>query len=451
MAEMPCFNNGDFAEVSMNITFNGIWRMDWGFGNPNLTAALMITLLCVAWLPAFCFRRGFWFSLPAATAIGVCLVHTMSRGGILGGIIAMAVLAAFAPRPWPIKRLIGAGSAVWIAICAAFFLNAHQRISQGIATEDKSITHRLQIWKAAPAMLAVRPDGWGLNEAGRAYADWFQPVGRTENYGSLVNTHLTKVVELGIIGGAGYLFLWLLSLVLCWPSSHSRWRAVLFAMLLGFGVAATFTNMARNWELWILPAAAIVAAIVDRICRRQNLPLPFVLATLFLSIIPPVTLYFMGRDQSPLSIQADQKIVTIGSGDPSLWILADSTLLGDNFRRKLREYVSSNPDLSIYLVERLEHLPKSVNEPIFIAANVNADQAKAIADRSQQTMILSPQFSPADLGDSKSLVAIFGELSKSRHLAEWLEVSNTIKLQGIGDFIPEWPKTLLELTPIENL
>src|SRR5690606_23846749 len=140
------------------------------------------------------------------------------------GIIALATLALLAPRPWPRARLIGAGCAIWVVITATFLLNAHQRMGHGIVTEDKSVTHRLQIWNTAPQLLAIRPFGWGWNESGNAYMDWFLPAGRTDAYGSLVNTHLSKVVELGVGLGALYLLLWFLALYLSFPSSRSRWR-----------------------------------------------------------------------------------------------------------------------------------------------------------------------------------------------------------------------------------
>lgn len=429
----------------MNITFNGIWRMDWGFGNPNLTAALLISLLCLVWLPAYFFRRGYWFSLLAATVIGVCLIHTMSRGGILGGVVAMTALIGFVPRPWPIKRVLGAGCAIWVVILATFFLNIHQRLGQGITSEDKSITHRLEIWKAAPQMLAVQPFGWGWNGAGRAYAEWFQPAGRNELYGSLVNTHLTKVVELGVIGGAVYLFVWLLSLFLSWPSPRSRWRAVFFALLLGFGIAATFTNMARHWQLWVIPALAIAAVIVNRLRFRDALPVGMVALAIILSILTPFTIYLAGRNHISLQIRKENQVVILGNGNPSFWILADDKLLGENYRRKLREYIAERPDFSVCLVDRVEHLPPTLNTPLLVASSVDAVQARDLASRGSYTLFLNPGFSPSDIAEYKSVAAIFGELSKSRHLTEWQGSSNTIKLPGIGDFIPNWPQTLLEL------
>jgi len=40
-----------------DIHFQGIWRMDWGLGNPNTTAALISMLMITVWGLAF-IRKG---------------------------------------------------------------------------------------------------------------------------------------------------------------------------------------------------------------------------------------------------------------------------------------------------------------------------------------------------------------------------------------------------------
>lgn len=434
----------------MNITFNGVWRMDWGFGNPNLTAALLICLFCLAWLPAYLFRRGFWFSLPAATAIGVCLVHTMSRGGILGGIVAMAILIAFSQRAWPIKRIVGAAGAIWIVFLATFFLNAHQRLGQGISSEDKSITHRLQIWKTAPQLLAVRPLGWGWNESGRAYGDWFLPEGRTDSYGSLVNTHLSKIVELGIFLGSAYLFLWFLALYLSFPSPRSRWRVVSFALLVGFAVSGTFTNMARHWPLWILPAACVVAVLIERICRRDKPSFRPILAGFAASCLAPVALLWVGQTQLTIPLRVENGAFVLGPGEPAIWVLADEASLGGNYRRKLREFLSEKPGVTIGLCSNIEQLPQSTASTVLVASSLNATQADSLLGRSPAVLFVKPAFSPREISVQNSFKVVFGEFSKSTLLSEWLDSPKLFKLEGIGDYIPNWPETLLALAKQEN-
>lgn len=423
----------------MNLTFNGIWRMDWGFGNPNLTAAFLICLFCVVWLPAYIWRHGFWVSLPFSTAIGVCIIHTLSRGGILGALIAVCVLVAFAPRPWMMRRLIACGCAVWVAIAAAFLLSAHERIGQGIIREDKSITHRLEIWKVAPQMLATRPSGWGWNNAGVAHSDWFQPVERTENYGSLVNTHLTKVVELGLVGGSVYLFVWLCAFLLSWPSSHSRWRAVLLALLVGFAGSATFTNMAREWMLWILPGIALLAALVGRIFNREVISPRWLLGAALVSFIFTGALYLAGTHQKsvPLTFKKDHTVY--GHGTPGLWIVADESSPGPNYRRKLREFLVTRSDLTVGFTEDPDALPEKLNAPLLVISQITQEQAERLYKKAKSVLFVTPSFPPPAAFNDKIVRAVFGEFGNSSQLSGWSAARRAIILPGIGDFIPNWP------------
>lgn len=429
----------------MNITFNGIWRMDWGFGNPNLTAALLVCLFCVSWLPAWLSRTGFWFSLPFSTAFGICLIHTMSRGGILGGIVSVAVLAACTPRPWPSGRLVAAIAAFWIVILATFMLSAHERLGQGIGSEDKSISHRLDIWKAAPQMLAVSPLGWGWNEAGQAYSDWFQSAHRQETYGSLVNTHLSKVVELGVILGSVYLFLWAASLLASWPSIQARWRAIPFALLLGFGVAATFTNMARHWPLWILPLLAVAASAVSRVWLRDRIALKPLLISLAVCFLVPSGLVLVGKDGVSPALRRENGNFFIGSGSPSLWIVANAESAGEAYRRKVREFAAARPDLSVGLCETVEQLPGNLEVPVLVTTSMDATRAKLLVERGISATFLAPEFSPTDIQTTESFVVVFGEFTKSKYLSEWEQSPHLIKLTGIGDFIPNWPQPLFDI------
>ena len=72
--------------------YQGIKRLDWGFGNPNITAGLIATLLMAVWGLAFIHRWGFWPALLGFTTLGVCLIQTVSRGGLVAAILGGFVL-----------------------------------------------------------------------------------------------------------------------------------------------------------------------------------------------------------------------------------------------------------------------------------------------------------------------------------------------------------------------
>ncbi|MBE2203747.1 MAG: O-antigen ligase family protein [Chthoniobacterales bacterium] len=431
----------------MNLTFNGVWRMDWGFGNPNITAAFIVCLLVLAWLPAFLWRRGFWLSLLISIALGICLVHTMSRGGILGGFVGLATLALLAPRPWPAKRLLAAGLGIWIVILGVFWLNAHERFGQGIVQEDKSISHRLAIWRCSPQMLAANPQGWGWNESGQAYMDWFQPLDRHENYGSLVNTHLSKVVELGIFGGSLYLFLWATVLLAGWPSEGSRWRAVPFAILAGFGTAALFTNMARDPSVWILPALCVAAIFVDRLFRREAPNWGHIFAAGLACFSVVFALYFIGKSGERI-VSVSNKVAFVG-GNPEYWIVMDAEKFR-SYPRHLRKFLAEHPGTSFAVVKSVLDLPdnpqkgtKKPGTPVLIMKDTDVQERGMLLKKVTSATFLAPQFTPSELPDQLQAQAIYGEFSNSRYAVFWDEQKLSRRIPGISDFIPDWTTNLL--------
>ena len=161
----------------MDFYYNGIWRMDWGLGNPNKTAALIASLMVAVWSMAFVWKRGFWPALALFTALAWCLVQTYSRGGMVALLAGNTVLLFGIRRPWPRARMLGVMASLWLLGAFVLYAKAQARYGQGLFAEDQSIHNRLVIWKQVPQMMAAAPWGWGLGKAGDSYTQWFQPVG----------------------------------------------------------------------------------------------------------------------------------------------------------------------------------------------------------------------------------------------------------------------------------
>ena len=151
-----------------DIFFNGIWRMDWGLGNPNKTAALIAELMVAVWLLAYARKWGFWVTLGFFVVLGGCLIHTFSRGGLLAAFAGLITLIAFIPRPWPLPRIMTIGVSGLAILAFAIYLNAHERYGQGVIEEDRSIINRAELWRATPAMMVAAPGGWGIGNSGKA-------------------------------------------------------------------------------------------------------------------------------------------------------------------------------------------------------------------------------------------------------------------------------------------
>ena len=179
--------------------YQTIWRMDWGLNNPNKTAALIALLMLAIWLLPLVRRWLFWVALPTFTALGICLMHTLSRGGILAAAAGFAVLLTHLRhlRPWPRGKTLAVAGAVMVMLVGAVFLQASSRFAQSY--QDRSVTNRLAIWKQAPRMMVDAPWGWGIGNSGTAYMSWYQPLKNTEQYRTLVKpSHLARGTRLAV-------------------------------------------------------------------------------------------------------------------------------------------------------------------------------------------------------------------------------------------------------------
>src|ERR1700722_6908987 len=141
---------------------HGLWRMDWGFGNPNKTATLIALIMIAVWILGYVRRGGFWAALILFTGFGVCLILTQSRGGLVGVMMGGLIVLAWTPRPFPFRGFMAViGVCVGFAIFA-FIINAESRYTQGFSGEDRSVDNRLLIWEQVPGMIRDAPNGWGL-------------------------------------------------------------------------------------------------------------------------------------------------------------------------------------------------------------------------------------------------------------------------------------------------
>ena len=178
-------------------------RLDIGFGNPNKTAALFAMLAVWTLSRAVRSSRAWlaWTFWIATSALGVMLALTGSRGGVVAFAAGAAVVgAANLKSMLRLSRILPVVLIVAALVGAAFASGLSARMSKIAPGDDESVEHRLVIWRAAPAMIHDAPCGWGKGNAGEAFTNWYQPLDRRERYRTLVNSHLTELVERGWLG-----------------------------------------------------------------------------------------------------------------------------------------------------------------------------------------------------------------------------------------------------------
>jgi O-antigen ligase len=129
-------------------------RLDWGFGNPNKTAALIAMLMLLPWLlPVFSGESRprlkeclVWVAYLVSTLLGAQLIQTVSRGGINAAAVGLLILCVFA-RPWKRRHIVGAVVAMVALVIFGLVEDRAIRLNPLYATGDASIGNRLAIWK----------------------------------------------------------------------------------------------------------------------------------------------------------------------------------------------------------------------------------------------------------------------------------------------------------------
>lgn len=426
--------------------------MDWGLGNPNSTAAVIATLMIAVWFVAFLWRRGFWISLILFTILGSCLIHTFSRGGLLALFAGVVPLLWTAPRPWPRTRVVAVGIAVVAMIGFSIYLKANQRFVQGITQEDRSITHRLELWKHAPAMIVDAPQGWGLGKAAEAYMQWYQPLEDSKAYRTFVNTHLEFLIEIGWVERFAYVFGWIAVFLICWPDrKHSKWMAVPFGIWSAFAVAGAFSSVTEAKVVWVVPILALLTALTYRILRRKWLRPMFWIIPSTGAAFACLVLYLLGSNGS--SLEGSPERVTIGDGPSALWIVIDKTTLGQQYGKTLRRYLAANPRApSVGVVFSVAEIPEDGrNSKVVVAGQVpdtECPMLAKVAASAANLLLLTPNRYPQELsiGESQSGViqAVFGEFSQSPYAVAWEESGKIRRIPGAGDFLPSWPELVLQ-------
>jgi len=295
--------------------------------------------------------------------LGFCLIHTYSRGGILAA--AVGQLAYWSARsrgkftlPPKTELICGIALVIILSIYSALpQVNAASRYAQGVSPtdEDRSITNRLRIWKDVPRMMVDAPRGWGLGKAGVSWMQWYQPTETRYQYRTLVNSHLTWLVEFGWVGRFAYLFGWGLIFAIAFGRSlekenkiDRRSAGIVTGLWASFAVSMFFSSVAETWMLWVLPAGGIVWMLFPIRSLKpkrigwsgMKIDLIFMGTVSFCTLAIAALIGMIGKPEIP--VYHDGENVILGEGPPkSLLLQPDDQILGQHYGILLRENLSS--------------------------------------------------------------------------------------------------------------
>ena len=243
----------------MEFTFDGIVRQGFGFYNPNHAAALICAVFPFLWG----WKKYAWIGWILTFLLTIPLVVTYSRTGVLVlGFELAAYFILIKTKNWKLIAAIAGGILLILFVGGIF----------GRFAIDKAVTNRPEIWLAGLKLYAANPLGVGLSNSGTVVSNFM-----LENIlcRTLVNSHLTLLVEFGIFAG----FFW--------------FSFIFYALFTGIKKPRTWCAVAG------LAISAISASIFDwnLLSDFQNfgeLPLlNFVLSWLMLLLFLVLTLYLL--------------------------------------------------------------------------------------------------------------------------------------------------------------
>ena len=255
--------------LSVSYQFAGISRINLFWANPNATAAVLVEMLPFVWQGSTFRPKIVRFGAGALeVSLYYALARTYSRGGIIAAIGACWVyhrFSALKERPCGVRDT---GVRLLVAVAIVGCTHEAKRLSPHDIISDPSVTNRISLWKAGSEMIAAAPmRGWGKDESGTLYMNWYEAIDRGEGYFSMVNSYLTVAVEHGI----GPVFLAIMGFG-CFigleidsgkrrPNDQGRsgrdFSAACKASIAAWAIANAFSTLYVTTTLWLLPMLAM--------------------------------------------------------------------------------------------------------------------------------------------------------------------------------------------------
>lgn len=429
--------------IFASFSFEGVERWQIWFDNPNKAAILFAEMVIIGvWLAQH--RKSIWFSIGyvVANAAAFALLHTMSRGGLL----ACGVGIAFVLRKcWPKKRLMLFVLSLVLLSVAAIHLKVHRRCLHGVVEEDASIKNRIIMWSCAPAMFRAAPMGWGIGNSGVTYMKWFQTTDRRERYRTLVNSHLTWLVELGWGIGFIYLWGWFSLFWIAWKIMSLTDRGLSLGLIACLFTGGIFSSVLETVWLWILPILILGLSSV----KMQWHGVQFV-KIFFISAFAVLLVMCGFVSLSVLNgytVRKLQDSVRCGNGDPVICLFPDSDVLGGElYMREFRD-VLENHSGTVAVISDINNIPK--NTDIIVLAGKQCLKINDILKSytSVKLLLISPPFELCGhlMGKIKEasckVRVLIGEFSNA-----FFEDANNnvIIVPGVNRYIPRWTEYIFD-------
>ena len=446
----------------------GTWKGDdgrlriLGYKNPNKGGCLMAEIVLVA-LALLLFARRWWMKViggVSAAAAFFILVLTQSRSAFVAFVLGAAILVAFRARTlftW--RRFFVAAGVVCVVAAVLVFAGVGTRFTTGLVnTSDDSDALRVKIAKAAPAMMVDAPHGWGFGNSGMAYANWYQASDEFRVMRTLVNSHLTWLVELGWCGRVAYLGGILFLMFVLFVAAKRGANPLPLALFAALFAAGIFNSVMEALALWFIPCASLVILCGASVRKAKALTwrsagisaaLGLAIAGIVLSIVA-----FAGSRIKRVPLGVNGGCVVANGKNAETWVVDDGFVLGRGFLgRELRMFFVSFPqDPPIGIAWEVEDVPRNARN-IAVAGKRCVDFVESfnrdpsIAGRFESITFISPPFAassvPEALSSRSGFRVIQGELAVCRTQDAENPPSFLTVVPGAELYIPGWMRLVL--------
>ena len=438
------------------------YRLDWfgaGPSSPNKTGALLAILLVLGGWPALRFRWGYWLSLVLCFLVIGFLLQTQSRGALIAGMVGMACLLGFKLYGDSIRirslsrgRVVATVLSLLVLVFYAHKLGVNDRIA-ALSRGDESANVRLQLYAAGLRMLADAPQGVGVGEAGNAYGQWYQRIGDSRSYLSLVNSHLTWMVGQGWFFRFLYISSWVGVLGFCWPYPWTVLRGICFASWVVLGIGGFFSSVLSLPWLWMVPGGLLVAVIVERLRDRRLPSLRVGVVASWVAVLAFTGIHALGYGfayENEVSFATDR--VELGKRPETILIgRVDGAVLGNKYGHSLRESINriggvtvlkSHSTIGEIDLNRYKQVVFTGEIPHFEGSSYRGELLLLNPPAEIDTRLMDT------LAKQDRVTVVTGSLwhwQRSRFWADYTDANphwKHIMLDGVADYIPNWTQFL---------
>ena len=429
------------GDVIYRFFYNGFWRIDWGFGNPNKTAVLILQLAFIS-LGLIGSRK--WIKLIGIltfTIMSICLFHTFSRGALLAYVLNLSFIAVFLRKRINLKTWI---FIFLLLICFVSYISYIGLVKRCTASDDKSVSNRLEIWSYVPQMISDAPYGWGIGNSGYAYMKYYQPENRSEEYRTLVNSHFTWLVEFGWLKRIAYISAWLIVLYVSFPRKRRLSATIPFVIISSFFICGFFSSIAEETILWMIPAWYVALSFYQRYKFRKLVVVPFLFIVSLVSVLYFASIltwkYSFGYS-SIIRLKNDDCVYIGNSNKVNLIIIPDETVLGKRaYIKNLKSYVKKSGNTIAICTNEKNIICSSAAAPIILVFGGKNINFSKLSSLSSNIHIICPDFPPSmiTLDTLKNIQYVYiGELSNDQISCEWNTRKRIIQIESVDKFIPD--------------